>query len=321
MLPQRRPRRIALHLLVAVDRLAPLCARQLRLPVPSVFPHCPRLLTFPGRPGRLAVRGRERHRGPALWDAGRSDRPPPYDPLVAPRRGRSSGRPRLLVFASQRRARRSPLRPHFSSRERALPGDRHRPGISADAAFAGFLALHFLFSMAFWQLHAGLPIDMARHGVSPAAFGSVLAVNTILVALLQPFAHRLTGRLAPTRALAAGSLLVGLGYGGYALCSTAPQYALATGILTLGEIVYLPVAGVVVADLAPPQSRGRYAGAFGLSFGLAGFLAPIAGPALMQASGAPALWMACLLACAGVAAGQLALGRARRGAVPEQRPA
>ncbi len=209
-------------------------------------------------------------------------------------------------------------RPSGHAAESTGPGHRE---VLADRAFAGFLALHFLFSMAFWQLHAGLPIDMARHGVSPAAFGSVLAVNTILVALLQPFAHRLTGRLAPARTLAAGSLLVGLGYGGYALCSTAPQYALATGILTLGEIVYQPVAGVVVADLAPPQSRGRYAGAFGLSFGLAGFLAPIAGPALMQARGAPALWMACLLACAGVAAGQLALGRARRGAIPEQGPA
>ncbi len=111
----------------------------------------------------------------------------------------------------------------------ASRGPRHRE-VLADRAFAGFLALHFLFGMAFWQLHAGLPIDMARHGVSPAAFGSVLAVNTILVALLQPFAHRLTGRLAPARALAAGSLLVGLGYGGYALCSTAPQYALATRV-------------------------------------------------------------------------------------------
>lgn len=189
-----------------------------------------------------------------------------------------------------------------------VPGYRE---VIADRPFAAFLALHVLFGTAFWQMLTSLPIDMARHGFSPAAFGTVLSVNTALIVLVQPFASRLTGRFSKAAVLAAASLLVGLGYGAYALCSTAPQYALATGVWSLGEIGYLPVASALVADLAPPELRGRYAGAYGLGFGLAGFVAPIVGPWVMQSFGSPTLWSGCLAAGAAVAAGQLALGRAR----------
>jgi len=70
------------------------------------------------------------------------------------------------------------------------------------------------------------------------------------------------------------------------------------------------VAGALVAELAPAELRGRYAGAYGLTFGTAGFLAPIVGPTVLQVFGAPVLWTCCLVAGASVAAGYLALGRA-----------
>ncbi len=196
-------------------------------------------------------------------------------------------------------------------REREVKGPGYRQ-VLADRTFAAFLALHVLFLMAFWQMLTALPIDMARHGFSPAAFGTVLSVNAALIVLLQPFASRLTGRFSKATVLAVASLLVGLGYGAYGLCSTAPQYALATGVWSLGEIGYLPTAAALVTELAPPQLRGRYAGAYGLGFGLAGFAAPIVGPGVMQAFGSPTLWSGCLAVGAAVAAGQLGLGRARR---------
>lgn len=178
-----------------------------------------------------------------------------------------------------------------------------------DRTFTAFLGLHVLFATAFCQMQASLPIDMSRRGFSPGTFGAVLAVNAALIATLQPFAARLTGRWSPGVALAAGSSLVGLGYGAYALCSTARQYALATAAWSLGEIAYLPTAGALASTLAPPELRGRYAGALGLAFGAAFFVGPAAGPALLQAFGRGTLWCACLGVGAAVAVGQLALGR------------
>jgi MFS family permease len=155
----------------------------------------------------------------------------------------------------------------------------------------------------FWQFLAAAPLDMTRHGLSPVRYGLVLATNSAVISVLQPFVVRFTPRFAPHRVLAAAALLVGLGFGGYGLATTAPGYALATGVWTLGEIAYLPTAGALVQALAPPALRGRYAGAYALAFGLGSVLAPLAGPLVLDRLGSRALWGGCLALATAVALG------------------
>lgn len=183
-----------------------------------------------------------------------------------------------------------------------------------DRPFTVFLSLHVLFAVAFWQFQTSMPIGMTRQGFSPAAFGSVLAVNTALIALVQPWAARLLGRFAPAHVLAAAAVLVGAGLSSYGLCRTALQYAAATAVWSLGEIAYMPVAAALVAELAPPDLRGRYTGSYGMAFGVSSFVAAALGPATLQAFGAGTLWASCLCACLVAGAGQLLLGRARAAA-------
>ena len=66
----------------------------------------------------------------------------------------------------------------------------------------------------------------------------------------------------------------------------------------------------VVADVALPEMRGRYQGAYGLTFGLAAFAAPLLGTAVLQRWGAAALWRGCLVMGFLVAAGHLMLAPA-----------
>jgi dipeptide/tripeptide permease len=63
-------------------------------------------------------------------------------------------------------------------------------------------------------------------------------------------------------------------------------------VWTLGEIVEAPVASAYVAGIAPEHLRGRYQGAWGLTFGLGLVLAPLLGTAVYEAS-ATGLWLAC----------------------------
>jgi len=184
--------------------------------------------------------------------------------------------------------------------------------VLSDRRFAPWLALHAVFALVFLQFLAAGSIDMARHGLSPSAIGMALAVNCALIVSLQPWATTRLARLAPERVLAGAAVLLGLGYGGYALCATAWQYALATAVWSLGEIAYMPVAATRVADLAPAGLRGRYQGAYALSWGVAGFAAPAIGPSLLERFGPVALWGGCLAVAAGVALGQLAVARAAR---------
>jgi MFS family permease len=183
--------------------------------------------------------------------------------------------------------------------------------VLADRRFVSWLALHVAFALVFLQFMVSGTIDMARHGLSPSAIGIVLAVNGVLIVAVQPWATSRLARLPSGQVLAAACALVGVGYGAYALCSAPWQYALATGVWTLGEIAYLPIASALVAGLSPEHLRGRYQGAYSLSWGIASCIAPVLGPATLQALGARALWAGCLLIALVVALGQVALGRAR----------
>src|SRR6185436_20444175 len=104
--------------------------------------------------------------------------------------------------------------------------------------------------------HVTAAIDMARHGLDTAQFGRVLAVNGFLIATLQPLSARRVRSFDPAHVLAVASVLVGIGYGAYALCTKPWQYAAATAVWTVGEILALPVASALVADLSPAALRG-----------------------------------------------------------------
>lgn len=196
------------------------------------------------------------------------------------------------------------------------PGEGAAPvpgygALVADRTFLLWLALHVAFALVFLQFMVSGTIDMTRHGLSPAAVGVVLSVNGLLIVALQPWVTPRLARRPPGQVLAAATLLVGAGYGGYALCDVGWQYALATVVWSLGEIAYLPIASAFVAEVSPPHLRGRYQGAYSLAWGVSACLAPVLGPTVLQAAGGRALWVSCLAASVGVAAGQLALGRAR----------
>jgi MFS family permease len=71
-----------------------------------------------------------------------------------------------------------------------------------------------------------------------------------------------------------------------------PELAFTVLVWTFGEIVYAPVASAYVADLAPEHLRGRYQGAWGLTWGLAFVLAPIVGAAIYEWN-PDGLWFTC----------------------------
>ncbi len=189
-----------------------------------------------------------------------------------------------------------------------------------DGPLLAFFVVHLGFLLVFWQWQMALPVAMARQGISPAQYGRVIAVNGALIILIQPWAGRLLQRVDPARVLAVAALLVGIGYGAYSVCSTATQFALATGVWSLGEIAALPTAVAVVANLAPPDLRGRYQGAYGLTFAIAMMAAPVLGGTFLERFGWHALWLACLTVGVVVAAAHLAIGPSRRRRLADRPP-
>lgn len=182
----------------------------------------------------------------------------------------------------------------------------------ADRPFLVFCGLIALVGMLFHQAFVTLPLDVRDHGLSPAAYGSLIALNGVLIFLLQPLVSRLLSPYARHRVLAGAAALVGAGFGMTALVSELPGYVLAISVWTLGEIVMAGIGPAVAADAAPPSRRGAYQGVFQMSFGVAALTAPAAGAFLMGRLGSSVLWGSCLLVGLVSAAGQLALGTLRR---------
>ena len=179
-----------------------------------------------------------------------------------------------------------------------------------DRPFALFVLLSFLLLLVFMQHFTTLPLDMVAHGVTRAQLGLVLALNGILIVLVQPFVAARLSRFNRSRTIACGAALFGLGFGLNALARGAPLYALGVIVWTVGEMAVLPIANAVVADVAIPEMRGRYQGAYGITFGLASLAAPLIGTAVLQHWGSPAVWWGCLVMGLLVAAGHMALAPA-----------
>jgi len=187
--------------------------------------------------------------------------------------------------------------------------------VFADGPFVVFLVLNLAALVVFVQFQLAAPIDMNAHGVGPGTFAALLSVNGLGVVILQPLVGPALARRDGARLLAVSALLIGAGFGVNALAGWLPPlpvYLAGVALWTLGEVVGFPAGAAIVADLAPEALRGRYQGAYSMSWGVAFTIAPVLGGELLTRFGSGALWGTCFAICAAVAAGHLATAGPRR---------
>lgn len=181
-----------------------------------------------------------------------------------------------------------------------------------DKVFLAFGLPVIVVAMIFFQYHVTLALDLTSRGMTPGTFGKVVAVNGLVVVLLQPFAGRWVRGVRRSRVLALAAGLTGLGFGLHALPAEAGLAALAVAVWTLGEVAHASAAPTVVADLAPESLRGTYQGAYHMLWALAACLAPAVGGWVYGRQGTYVLWGGCLVLGLLAALWHLAIARARQ---------
>lgn len=173
-----------------------------------------------------------------------------------------------------------------------------------DRAFLFFLMSSVLGAFVYFQSQTTFPLHVRASGLSDADYGLLISLNGLAIVLFELPLVAITQRFPYRPVLTLGSLLVGLGFALNAFANDLPELALTVLIWTLGEIIYAPVASAYVADIAPEHLRGRYQGAWGLTWGVAYVFAPALGAAIFAWS-SDGLWLICGLL--GVAAALLLL--------------
>ncbi len=182
--------------------------------------------------------------------------------------------------------------------------------------FMGLWTLNFVFVAAGYSLINLLP-QFARDqsGVSERAIGIVFFVNTAVIVLAQlPLSRWLEGRRR-MRALALMPMLWAVAWllvelAGWRLEAVAAAVVIcvAAAIFGIGECFHGPAHQALVADIGPPQLRGRYFAVHSLSWGLGGAAGPAIGGFVLGAEPF-ALWPLAAGACATATVGVLALER------------
>ncbi|MCI3278982.1 MFS transporter [Streptomyces cylindrosporus] len=185
-----------------------------------------------------------------------------------------------------------------------------------DAPFLLFVLLTLVFAAVYEQKAAALPVVVTGHGHSAATFSLLMALNALLVVLLQLPVTKLAAGRSRAAVLLAGGVLVGVGFGLTGLATGTPALVGTVVVWTAGEMLYAPLAGAVSAELAPVHRRGRYQGAYGTAWSAAAFIGPAGGTWVLDHAGAGALWSLCAAAGVGAGLGCALILRTARGGTP-----
>ncbi|BFO22629.1 hypothetical protein SHKM778_90170 [Streptomyces sp. KM77-8] len=138
-----------------------------------------------------------------------------------------------------------------------------------DGRYMVVVGLSFLIALVFQQGYLALPIAMGEAGFTPADFGTALAVNGVLIVVLQIPVTRFIEHRDPGRLLVISSLLAGYGFGLTAFAGSVGAFALTVCVWTLAEIVNAPTQTGLVVRLSPVHGRGRYQGMYTMSWAVA----------------------------------------------------
>ncbi|WP_244299163.1 MDR family MFS transporter [Streptomyces viridochromogenes] len=162
-----------------------------------------------------------------------------------------------------------------------------------DGRFMSVVGLSFLVALIFQQGSVGLPVAMGDAGFTPAEYGMAIAVNGVLIVVLQIPVTRFIEHRDPRRLLVISSLLAGYGFGLTAFAGSVGVIALTVCVWTLAEIVNAPTQTGLVVRLSPLHGRGRYQGMYTMSWSVAGLVAPLLSGFVIDRFGAEWLWGLC----------------------------
>ena len=128
------------------------------------------------------------------------------------------------------------------------------------------------------------------YGLPEKFYGLIPTTNAIMVVTLQLAVTNVTKRRPPLLMLAIGTLFYAVGVGSVALGQGFWGFWMSMVVLTIGELILVPTATTYVANMAPPEMRGRYMSIYSLSWGIAFGIGPVLGGLLNDNIAPAAIW-------------------------------
>ena len=144
-----------------------------------------------------------------------------------------------------------------------------------DLAFMAFMLAGILMMIVYQQMYSTLSVYLRdNHGINPSGYGFLMTTSAITVVLFQFWVSRIIKYRPPFLMMAIGTVFYMIGFALFGMVTVYFLFALNIVIITIGEMIVVPMSQAIAANFAPEAMRGRYMAIFGLSWAIPSTVGP-----------------------------------------------
>jgi MFS family permease len=213
--------------------------------------------------------------------------------------------------------------------------------VMRNLAYMAFIVAAILMGLTYQQMYNSLSVFLRdSYGIPPQGYGFLMTTSAITVILLQFWTTRRIKNRPPFIMMALGALFYAIGFTMFgldplgslntsfdiynwtlSLSGTYIWFMAAVVIITIGEMIVMPVSQALAANFAPEDMRGRYMAIFSLAWAIPAMVGPWLAGLVLDNTNPNLLWylggVLCLLSVTGFCLLHLRLGKQTRfAAVP-----
>jgi len=203
-------------------------------------------------------------------------------------------------------------------------------------AYMAFIVAAILMGLTYQQMYNSLSVYLRdSHDIAPQGYGFLMTTSAITVILLQFWTTRRIKHRPPFLMMALGAFFYAIGFSMFgldplgninhafpffnwthSLSGTYIWFMAAVVIITIGEMIIMPISQALAANFAPEDMRGRYMAVFGLAWAIPAMVGPWMAGLVLDNTNPNLLWylggVLCLLAVTGFCLLHLRLGKQKR---------
>jgi MFS family permease len=160
-----------------------------------------------------------------------------------------------------------------------------------DLAFMAFMVAGMLMLIVYQQMYGSLSVYLRdNHNINPSGYGFLMTTSAITVVIFQFWVSRIIKYRPPFLMMAVGTVFYMIGFALFGVVATYVLFALNIVIITIGEMIVVPMSQAIAANFAPETMRGRYMAIFGLSWAIPSTVGPGAAGYILDNYNPNLLW-------------------------------
>ena len=170
--------------------------------------------------------------------------------------------------------------------------------VAKDGLFMAFITASIFINFAYGQIYNTLSVYLRDvHGIPAQGYGLLMSANATSVVLLQFWISSRTRKRPPLLMMALGTGFYLIGFAMYGFVAGFGLFLAAMLLITIGEMIVIPLGQTLVAKFAPEDMRGRYMALFGLSWVVSAAIGPGLSGMILDGPRPELLWYLCVISC------------------------